>query len=89
MSHRSFHHFVVFVDGSFSYAATPLYHSTAVIILETKQDGIVNLQSVVGDLTGGTSEVNSEVEALLSRGLMVKVFDQLAANFESTEQTKT
>ena len=57
--------------------ATPLYRSTAVVILKTKQDSIVDLQSVVGGMTGDTSEINSEVEVLRSRGLMGKVVDQL------------
>ncbi len=68
----------VFVGGYYAFvSATPLFRSTAVVILETKQDSIVDLQSVVGGMTGDTSEVNSEVEVLRSRGLMGKVVDQL------------
>jgi len=68
----------VLVGGYYAFvAATPLYRSTAVVILETQQDSIVDLQSVVGGLSGDTSEVNSEVEVLRSRGLMGKVVDQL------------
>ena len=68
----------VVAGGYYAFVtATPLYRSTAVVILETKQDSIVDLQSVVGGMTGDTSEVNSEVEVLRSRGLMGKVVDQL------------
>ncbi|MEL6808597.1 MAG: polysaccharide biosynthesis tyrosine autokinase [Pseudomonadota bacterium] len=58
--------------------ATPMYRSTAVVILETNQEQVVDLQSVVGGLSGDTSEVNSEVEVLRARGLMGKVVDRLA-----------
>lgn len=66
------------LGGYYAYfLTTPLYQSTAVVILETKQDQIVDLQSVVGGLSGDTSEVNSEVQVLRSRGLMGKVVDRL------------
>lgn len=66
------------LGGYYTYfLTTPLYQSTAVVILETKQDQIVDLQSVVGGLSGDTSEVNSEVQVLRSRGLMGKVVDRL------------
>ncbi|MBY6059434.1 GumC family protein [Leisingera daeponensis] len=58
-------------------AAVPLYTSSAVVMLETKQESIVDLQSVVGGLSGDSSEVNSELEVLKSRGLMGKVVDKL------------
>ncbi|MGJ8543884.1 MAG: polysaccharide biosynthesis tyrosine autokinase [Sulfitobacter sp.] len=72
---------------------TPLYRATAVVILETNQDKIVDLQSVVGGLSGDTSEVNSEVEVLRARGLMAKVVDHLNLTtdpeFNSALQTKS
>lgn len=58
-------------------AAVPLYTSSAVVMLETKQESVVDLQSVVGGLTGDSTEVNSELEVLKSRGLMGKVVDKL------------
>ncbi|SEW42080.1 capsular exopolysaccharide family [Cognatiyoonia koreensis] len=57
--------------------ATPLYRATTVVILETNQDQIVDLQSVVGGISGDTTEVNSEVEVLRARDLMGKVVDRL------------
>jgi len=59
-------------------AATPLYKSSAVVMLETQQQSVIDLQSVVGGLSGETTEVNSELEVLKSRGLMGKVVDKLA-----------
>ncbi|MEL6913596.1 MAG: polysaccharide biosynthesis tyrosine autokinase [Pseudomonadota bacterium] len=58
--------------------ATPIYRATAVVILQTNQDQIVDLQSVVGGLSGDTTEVNSEVEVLRARSLMGKVVDRLS-----------
>ncbi|WP_336509457.1 GumC family protein [Ruegeria lacuscaerulensis] len=58
-------------------AAVPVYKSTAVVMLETDQASVVDLQSVVGGLAGDTAEVNSELEVLKSRGLMGKVVDTL------------
>ena len=57
--------------------AVPLYKSSSVVMLETKQESIIDLQSVVGGLSGDSSEVNSELEVLKSRGLMGKVVDKL------------
>ncbi|WP_037313408.1 GumC family protein [Ruegeria halocynthiae] len=58
-------------------AAVPIYRSGAVVMLETDQASVVDLQSVVGGLAGDTAEVNSELEVLKSRGLMSKVVDKL------------
>ncbi|WP_170334516.1 GumC family protein [Ruegeria arenilitoris] len=58
-------------------SAVPLYRSTAVVMLETDQASVVDLQSVVGGLAGDTAEINSELEVLKSRGLMGKVVDRL------------
>lgn len=69
----------ILIGGYYAYVlATPLYRSTAVVILETNQEQIVDLQSVVGGMSGDTSEVNSEVEVLRARGLMGKVVDRLS-----------
>lgn len=64
----------VIAGGYYSFfAATPIYRSTAVVILETRAASIVDLDSVIGGMTGDTSEVHSEVEVLRSRKLMGKV----------------
>lgn len=55
--------------------AVPTYRSTAVVVLETKQDSIVDLQAVVGGFSGDSTEVNTEVEVLRSWGLIGKVVD--------------
>ena len=51
--------------------------ATSVVMLETREEQIVDLDSVIGGLSGDASVVNSEVEVLRSRGLMGKVVDDL------------
>lgn len=66
------------LGGTYAFvAATPLFRATSVVMLETRQDQIVDIKSVVGGLSGETSEINSEVEVLRSRSLIGKVVDRL------------
>lgn len=68
----------VLLGGFYAFvAAVPLYTSGAVVMLETQQQSVVDLQSVVSGLSGDVTEVNSELEVLRSRGLMGKVVDKL------------
>lgn len=68
----------IFAGGYYAFVlAVPLFRSTAVVMLETNQESIVDFKSVIGGLSGNTSEVNSEVEILQSRGLIGKVVDRL------------
>ena len=68
----------IFLGGLYAFvAAVPQYTSSAVVMLETKQESVVDLQSVVSGLSGDYAEVNSELEVLQSRGLMSKVVDKL------------
>ena len=55
---------VVMLSGYYAFiVATPYYQSQSVVILEPQQNSIVDLESVVGGLSGGTEEVNSEVKS--------------------------
>lgn len=68
----------VIAGGYYAYVvAVPKYRSTAVVILVTKQDQIVDLQNVVSGLSGDTSTLNSELQVLRSRNLIGKVVDRL------------
>lgn len=68
----------VLAGGCYAYIlAEPRFRSTAVVIMQTRQDPIVDLQGVMGGLTGETVEVNSEVEVLRARGLMERVVERL------------
>ena len=70
----------LFIGAAFYYAffvSIPMYRATAVVILETQQESIVDLQSVVGGMSGDTTAVNSEVEVLKARSLIGKIVDHL------------
>lgn len=72
--------FVVFlcvaVAGVYGFKiAKPLYVATTVLMLETEQQQVVDLQSVVSGVSGETIALNSEVEVLRSRALIGKVVD--------------
>jgi hypothetical protein len=49
------------------------YRATAVVMLKTQRDNVIDLQGVVSGLSGERSSVNSEVEILRARGLMTEV----------------
>jgi succinoglycan biosynthesis transport protein ExoP len=53
------------------------YRATAVVMLKTQRDNVIDLQGVVSGLSGERSSVNSEVEVLRARGLMAEVVDRL------------
>lgn len=67
-----------FAGGYYAFGvAIPKYRSTAVVMLETRQEQVVSLDSVVGSLGTDVSAVNSEMEVLKSRALLGKVVDAL------------
>ncbi len=69
---------VVLIAGVYVFAlAVPSYKADAVVMLDTRAEQVVDLQSVLGGLSGNSSEVTSEAEVLKSRGLMGKVVDKL------------
>tara|TARA_R110002012_G_scaffold5711_3_gene26439 strand:+ start:48896 stop:51028 length:2133 start_codon:yes stop_codon:yes gene_type:complete len=69
---------LMLLAGYYAYGvAVPKYRSTSVVILDTKEDSVVDLKAVVGGFSGDSTEVNTEVEVLRSRGLAGKVVDRL------------
>ncbi len=68
----------VLAGGIYAYVlATPMYNSTAVVMLNNREEQVVELGSVVGGLGSDSSVVNTEVEVLKSRVLLGKVVDEL------------
>ncbi|WP_136444015.1 polysaccharide biosynthesis tyrosine autokinase [Pacificoceanicola onchidii] len=66
----------ILIGGYYAYAvATPLYRSTAVVMLNNRDQEVLNLDSVMGGLSRDSSVVNTEVEVLRSRDLLGKVVD--------------
>ncbi|SEK70288.1 capsular exopolysaccharide family [Roseovarius nanhaiticus] len=57
--------------------ATPVYTSSAIVALESRQEQVVDLQSVMTGLSGDQPSINTEVEVIRSRGLIGKVVDEL------------
>ncbi|MFW2541582.1 polysaccharide biosynthesis tyrosine autokinase [Primorskyibacter sp. 2E107] len=68
----------ILIGGYYAYAvATPLYRSTAVVMLNNRDQEVLNLDSVMGGLSRDSSVVNTEVEVLRSRDLLGKIVDDL------------
>ncbi|WP_246107509.1 GumC family protein [Puniceibacterium confluentis] len=68
----------VLMAGYYAYMlAVPTYTARAVVMLNSRQETVVDIQSVVSGLGADTSVVNTEVEVLRSRTLMTKVVEKL------------
>ncbi|MGY9046351.1 hypothetical protein P775_05735 [Puniceibacterium antarcticum] len=68
----------ILIGGYYAYfVATPLYRSTAVVMLNNREEQVIDFQSVIGGLGSDASVVNTEVEVIQSRSLLGKVVDQL------------
>lgn len=68
----------IFIGGYYAYiAATPMYRSTAVVMLNNREEQVVDIGNVLGGLGSDTDVVNTEVEILKSRSLLAKVVDDL------------
>lgn len=61
----------------YAFSITPIYRATSVVMLETRQEQVVNIESVAGGLSADTAIINSEVEVLRSRELLGRVVDEL------------
>ena len=68
--------------------ATPIYTAKATVVLETRKPQVIDLEGMMGGLTGSSDELNTEVEVLRARGLAEKVVDELGlvadAEFNAT-----
>ena len=66
------------VGGYYAFGiATPLYTTVASVALESRQEQIVDIDSVMSGLSGDQVTINTEVEVLKSRRLIGKVVDDL------------
>jgi capsular exopolysaccharide synthesis family protein len=79
----------VFMGGYYAYiVAEPSYRSTAVVMLNNREEQVVDLEGVVGGLGSDTSVVNTEVEILRSRSLLGRVVDELALTEDEEFNTR-
>ncbi|WP_259400412.1 polysaccharide biosynthesis tyrosine autokinase [Roseovarius sp. SCSIO 43702] len=58
-------------------SATPVYTSSAVVMLESRQEQVVDIESVMTGLSGDQASINTEVEVIRSRGLLKKLVREL------------
>lgn len=66
------------IGGYYAFvSAVPTYTSSATVALESRQDQVVDIDSVVTGLGGDQSTINTEVEVLRSRGLLEQVVERL------------
>jgi len=69
---------MVGIGGFYAYGiAIPKFRSTAVVMLNSREEQIVDLGNVMSGLGADSSVVNTEVEVLKSRSLLVKTVDTL------------
>lgn len=57
--------------------ATPLYTATAAVALESRQEQVVDIESVMSGLSADQATINTEVEVFRSRELMGKLVRRL------------
>ncbi len=70
--------FAISIGVLYAYGlATPMYRSTAVVMLNNREEQVVDLGSVIGGLGADIDVVNTEVEILKSRSLLAKVVEDL------------
>ncbi|MBY6046481.1 polysaccharide biosynthesis tyrosine autokinase [Vannielia litorea] len=68
----------ILAGGYYAYvAAVPIYRATSVVMLETDQQSVVDIESVVSGLSADTVTINSEIEVMKSRSLAGRVSDRL------------
>ncbi len=66
------------IGGYYAFGvATPMYTASATVVLENRQEQVVDLQNVMSGLSGDQATVNTEVEVLQSRGVARKLVDRL------------
>lgn len=67
---------VVGAAAAFSFLATPLYRSSASVMIDEQQKDVVDINAVMSSLPSDPSSVESQTEILQSRGLAGEVVDK-------------
>ena len=66
------------IGGFYAYVlATRYYTSDATVALESRQEQVVDIESVVTGLSGDQATINTEVEVIRSRGLIEKLVERM------------
>lgn len=67
-----------FIGGYYAYrVAVPMYSSNATVVLQNRQESIVELEGVLSGLSGDQTTLNTETEVLRSRKLIKKLVHEL------------
>ena len=66
------------IGGYYAFeVAVPKYTANSVVMLESRQEPLVDLDSVMSGISGDQSAINTEVEVIRARGLMEKLVRQM------------
>jgi len=66
------------LGGYYAYvAAVPIYSASSTVALESRQEQVLNLESVMSGLSGDQAVINTEVEVIRSRILMERLVQSL------------
>ncbi len=65
------------VSAIVAYQLTPVYRSTAQVMIEPRENKVVDIKAVIAGLPADAETINSEVEVLRSRSLAKRVVDKL------------
>lgn len=68
----------LFLGGYYAFSvAVPQYTASSVVMLESRQEQVVDLDSVVSGLSGDQASINTELEVLRARGLLEKLVNKM------------
>lgn len=69
----------ILLGGYYAFRqAVPMYRSTAVVALETQEQTVVDIESVLSGVGNDTPAINTQVEVLRSRNLIEKLVQTLS-----------
>lgn len=59
------------------FVAVPVYRASATVMLQTRPEQVVNLDSIVSNIGSDDAEINTQLQVMSSRNLLGKVVDEL------------
>lgn len=68
----------VLAGGYYAFwVATPMYTASATVVLDSREEQIVDIENVMSGLSGNAETLNTEVEVLSSRGLIEELVKRM------------
>jgi len=68
---------IVVLAALFIFQMTPLYTATARVLIDSRQNNVVDVEAVLSGVSNDTAAINSEIDIIKSRQLLKKVADRL------------